>query len=429
MQASPRQIAEDHDLISYFIGSVVPPILAEAETQKRWSSMRQMLISMSNSSSLVRYAILAFSSLLYCRQEAPWLLYSKHHYDAALSELMAMEDVSTADANTNTRQNVLATLFFLCYVDILQDCVDSAHAHLKRAYCIFQQCKQRGFRPVEMRLLSWIRLLDARAVSAGGEGLFLSHNSDVLIASPSPAAGHDTDVMTDGNSLDEVKDWDMEDVLFQVLYHPGIIFFQKCQSFMGRITMIDPWHRSRGTVEDEMEVMQIASQILKDLRALYDERPTLMDHAVEGNLTAPYVLPNLATAITRAFRTYLCNYHASKIHLHRVAFKHLPLTRETTKAMSEISRLTKLLVDSSEPDTALPVSQLWPLLMWGSEEGDPLERDWIKDKILQMEKVATNARITAHVLQEVQARQDASKSRVDIRFVMHDIFDSCFAIM
>lgn len=77
----------------------------------------------------------------------------------------------------------------------------------------------------------------------------------------------------------------------------------------------------------------------------------------------------------------------------------------------------------------MPVSQLWPLLMLGSEETDPAEREWIKGQILRMEKVATNARITAQVLEEVQARQDAGKARVDIRGVMHAIFDSCFAIM
>lgn len=83
-----------------------------------------------------------------------------------------------------------------------------------------------------------------------------------------------------------------------------------------------------------------------------------------------------------------------------------------------------------QPDEdSLPVSQLWPLLMLGSEEKDLAEREWIKTQILRMKKVATNAGITAQLLDEVQARQDSSGERVDIRAVMHDIFDSCFAIM
>ena len=77
----------------------------------------------------------------------------------------------------------------------------------------------------------------------------------------------------------------------------------------------------------------------------------------------------------------------------------------------------------------MPVSMLWPLLMLGSEEQDPEERAWIKTQILRMERVAGNAKITAQVLEEVQARQDAAKTRVDIRSVMHAIFNSCFAIV
>lgn len=423
-------MTEDHDLLNYFVHTVVPPILAEVETQKRWSTMRQMLISMSNASAMVRHAILAFSSLLYHRREASWLDGSSQHYEMALQDILSVGDLSSVVAHTGTREHLLATLFFLSYVGILEDRVAGVHEHLKRAYAIFQQGNKRGFRPVEIRLLSWIRLLDARAVSAGGEGLFLSEKSEALIVHPSPASVEETGESEGGQpAFDEVRDWDIEDVLFQVLYHPGIVFFQKVESFMGRISMIDPWHRSRGTVEDETEVMQIASRIMKDLGQLYSDRPTLMDHAVEGRLAAPIVTSSLAIPITRAFRTYLSNYHASKIHLHRVAYKNLPLSRETSEALRQIRRLTKLLVTDLEPDAALPVSQLWPLLMLGSEEEDASEREWIKEQILQMEKVATNARVTAQVLEETQNRQDASKARVDIRSVMHAIFDSCFAIM
>jgi hypothetical protein len=48
---------------------------------------------------------------------------------------------------------------------------------------------------------------------------------------------------------------------------------------------------------------------------------------------------------------------------------------------------------------------------------------------VRMERVAGNARITAQVLDEVQARQDRDKARTDIRSVMHAVFNSCFAIV
>ncbi|KAL8402685.1 hypothetical protein RB596_009163 [Gaeumannomyces avenae] len=502
---------EDSDLLTYFVHTVVPPILAEVETQKKWASMRRVLISMAAASTMVRYAILAFSNLLRCRRETPWSQVNQHYYENATKELDAAGDLPSPERHSSRRQSLLATLFFLCYIDILEERNETTHANLKRAYTVFRQGDKRGFHPVEMHLLSWIRLLDARAVSAGGEGLFLTDQDETLLVQPSPGSLHDSTKdaaegaadravdLTGGLLHADAGDRDIEDVLFELLYQPGIVFYQKVQSFMGRISKIDPWHRSRGTVEDETEVMNIAAGILRDLRALLaDGCPALMPHAVAGKLKAPYVSRYLAFTITRAFRTYLSNYYASKLHLHRVAYRHLPLSSESKDALAQIRHLARLMVDDAgpvpdkqheqqqqrtdmtspmaagEPEGAiisdarfasaaaedantsgrgqpqqdeqeqqqqhsqqpqlpvqatLPVNMLWPLLMWGTEEKDPAERDWIRDQILRMENVASNARATAQVLEEVQRRQDATNTRQDVRAVMHTVFDSCWAIV
>jgi hypothetical protein len=388
--------------------------------------MRQSLLSMANSSTMVRSIILAFSDLLLSRQSSSWIKSTRIHYQRALAEVTQHGDFSKlGPANSSTREDLLATLFFLSYIDLLEDTVSGAHTNLKKAYRIYEQADKGSFRTVEVRLLSWIRLLDARAVAAGGEGLFLGDTDESLLVCPSPSStgGYDA-VQTEDDSGTNI-----EEVLFDVLYQPGLVFFQKVQSFMGRISKIDPWHRSRGTVEDETDVMAIAAKIARDLNALYNKRPALMDYAVAGSLTSAHVSAHLAHTITRAFRTYMSNYHASKIHLHRVAYKTLPLTRETLEAISIIRHLTRLMVEGSDSQEMLPVNMLWPLLMWGCEENDPQERQWIKAQILSMGNVATNARITSQVLEEVQARQDDTKERTDVRRVMHDVFDSCFAIV
>jgi hypothetical protein len=46
-----------------------------------------------------------------------------------------------------------------------------------------------------------------------------------------------------------------------------------------------------------------------------------------------------------------------------------------------------------------------------------------------MGTAATNASITADVLEEVQRRQDALGQRVDVRSVMEDVFQTSFAIV
>ncbi|KAM6509276.1 hypothetical protein FSOLCH5_012278 [Fusarium solani] len=410
--------------MDFFASSVNPPIIAEVETQKKWVSMRQAVVEMAKVSPMVRHAILAFSNLLLSRKDGTWNTNDQSHYEHAVAEV-ASRDGTLMTEHSAAREYLLAALFFLGYIDILESRLDAAHSNLKRAYILFQGSNKSTLTSNEKQLLLWIRLLDGRAVSAGGDGLFLTKDDEILLVEASPASlDGDPDDVSRPDGAD-----DIEDVLFQVLYQPGVVFYQKVQSFMGRISKIDPWHRSRGTVEDEIEVMNIGAVIAADLRTLYEQRPPLMDYAVAGKLTEPHVSKHLAFVITRAFRTYLANFHASKVHLHRVAYKTLPLTKEASEALDQIRKLARQIVEDLEPEDILPVNMLWPLLMLGVEEQDPNEKVWIKTQILKMEKVATNARITAQVLEEVQARQEAGKVRMDIRAVMHAVFNSCFAIV
>jgi hypothetical protein len=296
---------------------------------------------------------------------------------------------------------------------LLTETLPRAHANLREAYVLIQSTNKSSLSAPERRLVSWLRLLDARAVStAGGEGLFLADTDETLF---------DASPMANTASEPETLDTEIEELLFDVLYHPGIVFYQKVQSFVGRITRIDPWHRSRGTVQDETEVMAIAAQIGKDLHALYKQRPPLMDPAVAGNLTDKHLAKNLAAALTRSFRTYLANYYASFLHLHRVAYVQYPKTKDVVTAISNIKRLSHKL---AQTDESLPVNLLWPLLMWGAEEDNLEERKWIVEAIRGLETIATNAKPTADLLEEVQRRQDEGKRRVDVRSVSQEYFAS-----
>lgn len=436
----PEAAESEQKLLDYFAQSAAPPILSEVETRKEWLAMRRVVLRVADASQMVRCAILCFSNLLVSRQnrrdQGPGdggQNGHKYYETAVAQETSAGLALPSPENHSSLREHLLVALFFLSYVDILESRLSAAHSHLQRAYDIFRRARHGSFTPIERQFLLWIRLLDGRAVSAGGEGLFLSEEDDqhqllnILQASPASFAEGDSSLVDESLTSDED---DIEDVLFQVLYQPGIVFYQRVQNFAGRIARIDPWHRPRGTVEDEIEVMNVGAAVAADLRALYAQRPPLMDIAAAGRLTQPHVSAHLAFVITRAFRTYLSNYYASKVHLHRVAYKSLPLTREAGDALVQIRRLARLLTGDLDADEgSLPVNMLWPLLMLGVEEKDPGEKAWIRTQILRMERVAGNAKITAQVLEEVQARQDAGNERVDIRSVMHAVFNSCFAIL
>ncbi|KAF2255269.1 hypothetical protein BU26DRAFT_417538 [Trematosphaeria pertusa] len=416
-EGQPHVSGDDDFLINTFLQMLMPPILTPVEIGPKWASTRAFFGTMATESSIVKSAIMAFAAMQMRRSglgdetRRDW----RPLYDTAARQLSSAlaKRRKGEDQGKDALKYILASIFLLTYTDLLTETLPRAHANLREAYNLIQNADKDSFSVPERRLISWLRLLDARAVStAGGEGLFLADPDETLFDA-SPAANP--------TSEPETLDTEIEEILFDVLYHPGIVFYQKVQSFVGRITRIDPWHRSRGTVQDETEVMALAAQISIDLHALYGQRPALMDHAVAGNLTEKHLAKNLAAALTRSFRTYLANYYASFLHLHRVAYVQYPKTKDVNSAIANIKRLAHLM---AQTDESLPVNLLWPLLMWGCEEDDLGERRWIIESIRGLESIATNAKATADLLEEVQRRQDEGKRRVDVRSVSQEYFAS-----
>jgi hypothetical protein len=78
----------------------------------------------------------------------------------------------------------------------------------------------------------------------------------------------------------------------------------------------------------------------------------------------------------------------------------------------------------AQTDESLPVNLLWPLMIWAAEEEDPEERRWILDSIRSLENIASNAKATGDLIEEVIRRQDEGKERVDIRRVSQEYFAS-----
>ncbi|KAF3005882.1 hypothetical protein E8E13_009290 [Curvularia kusanoi] len=350
---------------------LMPPILTPVEIGPKWASTRAFFGAMAAEAPVVRSAIMAFAAMQMQRSglggeamKTDWRpIYdtAARHLSAALAKRRKAEGSETPRSGL---KHILASLFLLTYTDLLTETLPRAHANLREAYMLVQSANKMAFTVPERRLISWLRLLDARAVSTnGGEGLFLADTDETLFDA-SPAANP--------TSGPETQDLEIEEILFDVLYHPGVVFYQKVQSFVGRITRIDPWHRSRGTVQDETEVMALASQISKDLHDL-------------------------------------------------VAYVQYPKTKDVTTAMAEIKRLSHLM---AQTDESLPVNLLWPLMIWAAEEENPEERRWILDSIRSLENIASNAKATGDLIEEVIRRQDEGKRRVDIRSVSQEYFAS-----
>ncbi|CCG82021.1 putative C6 finger domain protein [Taphrina deformans PYCC 5710] len=423
---SPASSTEaGHALVENFLDSVAPPILAAVEFGPRWTSTKMLFASLASASDMVRYAIMAFSALQIGDQDpSTWHKHKLHYDKAAKSFTSYMNDVKQARNNPRLDlQSPLATSFFLAYNALLTNRVDEAQSVLKEAAALVHTSRTKNFTLSEKRLFSWVRLVDARACLAGGEGAFLQETDSEAF---SPDAHPKEELQLEADVPTHSMDAQIEEVLFDVLHSPGLIFYQRVQSIMARVSKIDPWHRSRGTVADETEVMRIAEDIRQDLEQLGGARPSLTDHAVSGRLSDRHLGWSIAVAITHSYRLYWANYEAAFIHLHRVAHKHLPVTKEVLRARTTIKRIARLL--QQDDDRPLPVNFIWPLLMACCEEDILDERKWMIGAIRSMQSGTSNAKPIADVLEEVHRRQDATGHRVDVRQTSVDLFNMSFAV-
>lgn len=285
-----------HALVEHFLASDVPPILASIEVGPRWTSTKMLFASLASQSSMVRHAITAFSALQLEAQNPA--VRSEHRilYSKASRQLSSYITSAQTEPGKVAPElsSALAAAFFLAYADLLQ--ARSAHDILRDAASLVRAYKDMSLGLVEKRLISWIRLVDGRASSAGGDGVFLTE-TDGDVFSPE-LHQRTTSGETQMRSTAQDADHEIQETLFDILYSPGLAFYQRVQSIMARVSNIDPWHRSRGTVQDETEVMAIASTILTDLRMLEKQRPALMDHAVAGALNERHLAKDIALAIT-----------------------------------------------------------------------------------------------------------------------------------
>ncbi|GMG35582.1 unnamed protein product [Aspergillus oryzae] len=314
------------------------------------------------------------------------------------------------------------------YVISSPDLGDSNTSYLHSAYLLLQRFHHRtkswtGFGHL---IVSWISLLDVRALIAGRDGDPL-----IELGMLDQAGTSEMDQRSEDELLSKPGY-----LIHNAIVGPAYSFLFKAQQVIRRIVCLDMHHRRRGTVSDEFEVLQVAHQIGADLEGLWNKRPRVLDVYDKPEELYNTLQPAVADEVCRTFRQYIANFLAIFIYLHRVAFVIYPRTDRVHRAVDQIIQLAT--VESGSENHRLPISFTWPLFVAGLE-GSLEQRGWIIQEMQRMADLPSdhspvaqrhpNAKKILQLLEEMTKRQDASRTWADSRLVRRELFVDPFVLI
>jgi hypothetical protein len=130
----------ESQLADYFAHSAAPPILATVETSARWLWMRKQLTSMTSTSEMVKFGVIAFVAL---ELESACALepgtYSRYYRTAKERLTENLEEISNNKSILVSQlRPILAVLFLLSYIDLLTKDVSNVHANLRHGFNALQ---------------------------------------------------------------------------------------------------------------------------------------------------------------------------------------------------------------------------------------------------------------------------------------------------
>lgn len=309
------------------------------------------------------------------------------------------------------------------------------NSYLHTGYLLLKKFfnKTKSWRGLGRLLVSCISLLDVKALIAGRDGDPLVELGDLSESGSQNQVGCPNSVKqaTAGEKEADEGFSNPSFLVYDAIVRPAFHFFVNAQQVIRRIVRIDLHHRSRGTLSDEFEVLQIAHRVGADLENLWNSRPPVLDVYDRPEELYDTLTRAIAVQVCRTFRQYVANFLANFIYLHRVAFAIYPRTDRVNGAVDKIIRLASVELDGTNH---LPVSFLWPLFIAGLEGSLP-QRQWILNQMRQMAENDNivqrhpNADKALLLLEEMTRRQDASKASADSKCVRRELFPDFFIMI
>lgn len=360
------------------------------------------------------------------------------YYRQASSEI---QECILGDVEEATLKKVFSAVFLLMLSELLStsELCCPATSFLHSAYLLLQRFRgqTKSWGGLGYLMVSWVSLLDVKALIAGRDGDPLIELGQLSGASTGCGSGSTATKEPDDRSLAKPGY-----LIYEAITGPVFRFFVQSTQVIRRIVCIDLHHRSRGTLSDEFEVLQIAHKVGADLETLWNHRPRVLDIYDRPEELFDKLNPHIAIEVCQTFKQYVANFLASFIYLHRVAFAIYPRTDRVHGAVDKIIQLAgssqqqqQQQQQDHQEQGLLPMSFVWPLFVAGLE-GSLEQRRWIIQEMQRMVEDARapqlrhpNAAQALTLLEEMTRRQDESRTGADSRCVRRELFVNSFVMI
>ncbi|KAL3460352.1 hypothetical protein BJX64DRAFT_186895 [Aspergillus heterothallicus] len=447
----------EEQLLEHFRESGPPPTIF-GPVDLEWAYVRDIMLAQSHDCQALLLAIFCYSDIHKAWVDGTQWKFGPNYHTQASEEIQTL---LIGEMREPVLKRVFASILLLMLAELISpDRWHPATSFLHTSYLLVQRFHDRtntwtGFGQL---IVSWTSLLDIKALVAGRDGDALAE-----LGSLTPKLSkHNTSSTSSAHQQPEAQEGsDQEpDPLLNIPTYlitssitvPAFTFFLRTQQIIRRIVVIDLHHRTRGTVADEFEVLQIAHTVSADLESLWNTRPQILDiyssSGAEEHKLQEILAPKVAVSIVRTFRTYVANFLALFVYLHRVAFAIYPRTDRVYRAVDQIIWLAK--EEASRQPTSdgamegdwgcIPIGFVWPLFI-AALEGSIEQRSWIVGAMQKMAALAPsglgsgtgtghpNAGKVLVLLEEMTRRQDASRTWADSKCVRRELFADFFVMI
>ncbi|KAL9477555.1 hypothetical protein ACSS6W_007396 [Trichoderma asperelloides] len=512
-------------LLRTFECAIQPPASLAGIHPLGWPKIKQYVLHMANGKhnsieyGAVMHALAALSAMLFepsrpaalaalgsrvstCRDDFGLLSLRLHDVTCVALKL----SLSHAGWEERSSRALLVVIFLLAWFETAYDGNDQVHPSFPEDMAEQVIVNGRGWDTGSASLFQWLDSFDAKMSHMGGRHL-LSDPALEIIRKPRPSvASAATMEVSDSDSLRNIDGMspiaastgerginaatkarnsgsrlttlltDPPTIpknvvcmgVFNILLQPAFEFHMASQAYSRRVGCHDRHHRSRGTPEDEMEVMKACMGFEEELEELWRRRPSILD--LDASQLRLFVSENIARRLEQLFSVYIATFWAHFIYIHRVAYWTLQHTAIARKALKQTGNMMRRSVgqpihqhafDASIPrttSTAIHPGLMWVCFLFGCEVSDPVQQEWA---VLQLralgrlsgmtgqrpnsgfdsnegdglpiggldQKGAQTALKVARLLEVIIERQTKLGARVDGKYLSQEIFGCHFYII